>query len=143
MRSSSAADPGTPVCSVTPLVVSSLPNASVGCRILFKSLFCGGLGRLQDRPTPERLYGSTLYHSVAPAWRRRPIGTVGRRRLRSPAPGGRRQRAIAIYRAKRRHFVGYRRQVLEGPVALARCLADEPRADQEPPLDLPGRHDCP
>src|SRR5207248_8962745 len=99
---SSVADRGTRVCSTTPSVVSSLPNASVGCRILFKSLFCGGLGRLQDRPTPERLYGSTLYHSVAPAWRRRPIGTVGRRRLRSAAPGGRRQRAIAVYRAKRR-----------------------------------------
>ena len=35
--------------------------------------------------------------------------------------------------------MGHLRQVPEGAVALARRLADEPRADQESALDLPGR----
>ena len=44
-----------------------------------------------------------------------------------------------LYGAKRRHPVGHLGQVPQGPVALARRLADEPGADQQSPPDLPGR----
>ncbi len=49
------------------------------------------------------------------------------------------QGAVELYGAKRRHPLGHLRQVPQGPVALARHLADEPRPDQESAPDLSGR----
>ena len=55
---------------------------------------------------------------------------------RTSAPG---QSSRPLHCAKRRYALGHFGQVSEGPVALARHLAHEPRADQESALDLSRR----
>ena len=70
---------------------------------------------------------------------RRPCRSRRGRRGTCPRRRHRRQRAVDLHGAKRRHAVGHLRQVPEGPVALARSLADEPRPDPQSAPDLSGR----
>ena len=83
-------------------------------------------------PAPSAALCAVLSHSGA-----------GRTRGGAGASQPRRQRAVELHGAKRRHAVGHLRQVPQGPVALAGRVADEPRADPQPAPDLPGRRHQP
>ena len=115
--------------------MSQLGTAPARCKdaARHRVLLHDRLGATQP-PSP---YDSPRYPSATPD----AVTTV----RRAPAAAERRvprQRARHVYRRSRRHAVGHRGSLPEAAVALARDLADEPRPDPQPALDLsrPGHH---